>query len=211
MSLELVEVSHFFCNFARMKVYLNNNLHEVTPAQLEYDMATLPQWRRDVALGYKSHASRVLSVEVYKLLHQALAEVWGIDGSKVKFEIGAHGKPTLVGHHEVHFNLSHCNGAVLCVVDTHPVGCDIEVVREQLNMELCNKCMNASEVEQIINSSSPTAEFTKLWTMKEAVVKLTGAGLTTPLHTILNRPDIVIETHGLAQHVYSIAQYAPRT
>lgn len=193
-----------------MKVYLFNNPQDVTVQELERDLAMLPQWRREVVMRYRFHADRVLSSRAFMLLQQALREVWGID-EEIRFDINDHGKPSIAGHPEVHFNMSHCKAGVLCVVDDEPVGCDIETIVKDLNLDLCRYAMNEQEVQQITAAENPRAEFTKLWTMKEAVVKLTGEGLTTPLHDILTvAPHVCLDTHVDEEHghVYTIATFS---
>lgn len=94
------------------------------------------------------------------------------------FAYGPNGKPFLKDHPGIHFNLSHCPRAALCVVADHPVGCDIEAVPEKLDLDLCHHCFNDKEVAAILASDSPTLTLTTLWTQKEALLKLTGEGLT---------------------------------
>ena len=172
-------------------------------------MALLPSWRREAVLAYKFHSDRMLSAKAYLLLAQAVRETWGIEGP-LQFVLNEHGKPSLHGHPEVHFNLSHCKQGVMCVVDEHPVGCDIEGIASDLNMDLCRYCMNDEETSRIIAASDPRVEFTRLWTMKEAVLKLTGDGLnksmndvlTSDLMTGINVQCTVDMEHG---YCYSIA------
>ncbi len=191
-----------------MNVYFTHNIKDVTPQEVERDLELLPAWRREIALGFKNQLGRVQCVKAYLLLDKALREVWGLDGREQEFVYGPHGKPSLKAHPECHFNLSHSKQSVMCVVHDQPVGCDMEVVRPSLNMLLVRKTMNDSEMDQILQSPEPTVEFARLWTMKEAVVKLTGQGLTVPLHDILvDIPHIHIDTHisPLHDQVHTIA------
>lgn len=174
-----------------MKAYLHNHPQDVSEQELERDLAMLPEWRRDKALAYKFHSDRVLSTKAYLLLREALREVWGIDDDS-EWTYNEHDKPSLKAHPEVHFNLSHCKHGVLCVVDDRPVGCDIEKIVKTVKTDLCNYCMNPEETAIIMAAPNPCVEFTRLWTMKEAVVKLTGQGLSTSLHDILTS-DVIAE------------------
>lgn len=179
-----------------MKAFLHNHPQDVTEQELERDLAMLPEWRRSKALAFKFHSDRVLSVKAYLLLREALREMWGIDDDS-EWVYNEHEKPSLKNHPEVHFNLSHCKTGVLCVVDDRPVGCDIERIVKTVKTDLCKYCMNPEEVAQIMDAPNPCVEFTRLWTMKEAVVKLTGQGLTTSLQDILSNAavkDVNIET-----------------
>jgi 4'-phosphopantetheinyl transferase len=65
----------------------------------------------------------------------------------------------------------------MCVVADHSVGCDIEAVPDELDMDLCRHCFNDDEVASILASDAPTLTFTTLWTQKEALLKLSGTGL----------------------------------
>lgn len=193
-----------------MKIYLFNNPQDVTAQELERDLELLPQWRREVVMRYRFHSDRVLSARAFLLLQQALREVWGIE-DEITFDINEHGKPSIAGHPEVHFNMSHCKNGVLCVVNDQPVGCDIETIAKDLNPDLCRYAMNEQEVQQITAAKDPRVEFTRLWTMKEAVVKLTGEGLTTSLHDILTTAQHVnLDTHVNEKHshVYTIATFS---
>ncbi|MCR5624027.1 MAG: 4'-phosphopantetheinyl transferase superfamily protein, partial [Lachnospiraceae bacterium] len=104
---------------------------------------------------------------------------------------------------------SHCKKGVLCVIDEKPVGCDIEQIPEKLNMSVCRKCFNEDEIDKILNADNPCVEFTKFWTKKEALLKLSGIGITVDLKNILNKENtfdksiqtIVCEEKG---YVYSV-------
>ena len=109
-------------------------------------------------------------------------------------EHNEHGKPFLVHHPEVHFNLSHCKNGIAVVVDFAPVGIDIESCRRS-NTALIDRTMNPAEAEWIRTSSDPVETFTQFWTKKEAVLKLRGTGITDDLHRALNGEGYRLETH----------------
>ena len=46
--------------------------------------------------------------------------------------------------------------------------------------------MNDKAYDEINNSANPDETFTKLWTMKEALLKYTGEGLRRDIKTVLN-------------------------
>ena len=42
---------------------------------------------------------------------------------------GKHGKPFLLEHPQIQFNISHCKNAVLCGIGSKPLGVDVETIR----------------------------------------------------------------------------------
>ena len=97
---------------------------------------------------------------------------YGIDEAPV-FTYGNKGKPLLQVHPDIHFSLSHCHEAVAVALSDHPVGIDIETVGHY-SPEVARHVMNDDEMRQIEASALPEVAFTRLWTMKESLYKLTG-------------------------------------
>ena len=144
----------------------------------------LSEQRREQTVRYSHEFGRRASAAAYLLLCEGLKRLHGID-EKPLFTYGEHGKPTLVGHPDIHFNLSHCKEAAICAISDHPVGVDIECPREYRD-SLVRYTMNAREVSDITQSSHPDIMFTRLWTMKEAVVKLSGHGISNDMKHVLD-------------------------
>lgn len=182
-----------------MKTYLFHNPENVTQQQFEQEMLPiLPQWRREQALRYKFLMGRVQCAAAFILLNNGLKEDFGIS-EEIEFDYVANEKPILRHHPGIHFNLSHCKKGVLCVIDeTRPVGCDIEAVEHGISDSLLNYCCNAQEISNIEKSANPNAEFIRLWTVKEAVLKWSGEGIANNLRDLLT-PQLIsgleIETH----------------
>lgn len=93
---------------------------------------------------------------------------------------GEFGKPYLPDYPNVYFNLSHSGQYVVCAVSDRPVGIDIQVIRPYY-LDVVRRVYNPRELEQIKNSADPASEFTKLWTKKEAYLKMLGCGLITDI------------------------------
>jgi 4'-phosphopantetheinyl transferase len=150
---------------------------------LEAALQELSPQRREQALKFKFEQGQRLSVLAYLLLKKGLREEYGITENPV-FEYGEHGKPSIVGHPEIHFNLSHCKEAAVCVISNHPVGIDVESIREYRE-SLVRYTMNDDEVRLIESSEHPDVAFIRLWTMKEAVLKLIGTGISNDIKNVL--------------------------
>lgn len=193
-----------------MKVYLYDHLERIDEERLDQWLPLLPEWRREVAMRYRHLAGRRESAMAYLLLQDSLRRDWGID-SVPPFSFQENGKPFLAEYPDVHFSLSHCRTAVLCVVHDKPVGADVEYIRKA-RPELVRYTMNADEEREIFSSPDPDFAFTRLWTRKEAVVKLTGEGVGSNMHDLLltsrlKREGILLSTLPGPDYVYSFAHY----
>jgi 4'-phosphopantetheinyl transferase len=153
----------------------------------DFDLAAglqeISEQRREQALRFKFEQGQRTCVLAYLLLKRALREEYGIMENPI-FEYGEHGKPSIVGHTEIFFNLSHCREAVACAVSDHPIGIDIESVRH-LRESLVRYTMNEDEVASVFNDPRPDAAFIRLWTKKEALLKLTGEGISNNMKDVL--------------------------
>lgn len=147
--------------------------------------------RREQALRYKFIFGQYACLKSWQMLNELLEPLQLND---MEIAYNEHGKPYLIHHPDIHFNLSHCKNGIAVAVDNAPIGIDIESFHRD-NEALVQRTMNASEIESIRNSSCPTAAFTQLWTMKEAVVKLRGTGITDDLYGILDGCGYRLETH----------------
>lgn len=87
------------------------------------------------------------------------------------------GAPYLRDHPELHISLSHCRTAVAAAVSHDgPVGIDVES-RRRIDEGLMRRVCTADEQAAIDRSADPTMAFLRLWTRKEAVLKMRGTGI----------------------------------
>ena len=125
---------------------LQNALLEISPQ------------RREQALKFKFEHGQRTCVLAYLLLKRGLKEKYGITENPL-FEYGEHGKPSIVGHPEIFFNISHCREAVACVLSDHPVGIDVESV-DRYHESVARYAMNDDEMGEILRSDHPDVAFT---------------------------------------------------
>jgi 4'-phosphopantetheinyl transferase len=108
-----------------------------------------------------------------------------LDPRRLSFATNEFGKPRLAGNDQVHFNLSHCEErAVLAISDAAEVGIDLERERPIEHVDLAKRYFHPNEVAAITASRDEAEQrraFFLVWTLKEAVVKALGTGLSTPL------------------------------
>ena len=182
-------------------IYINDNIEGF---DFEAALPLLSDQRREEALRYTFELGRKLNAAAYLLLRKGLREEYGINEAPV-FEYGEKGKPFLSGRGDLHFNLSHCRTAVVCALSRHPVGIDVEHIRP-FRDSLVRYTMNDAEISRIQSAENPDLEFVKLWTQKEAVLKLRGTGITDDIKKALcgdERPHTVVNLE--KGYVFSVA------
>ncbi len=163
----------------------------------------LPEQRRRQLLAIHNPQARRQGTLAYLLLCHALRTACAID-SPPTFSFLPNGKPLLAETPWLHFNLSHSRNAVACALATSPVGVDIESLRHA-SPALVARTMSPEEAQQILSSPCPDEEFTRLWTRKEASLKLTGQGLRANLPAALATPPSTLLTYRLGDAFLTLA------
>ena len=188
-----------------MRVILSE---EIWSFDLSAALAEISPQRREQALKFRHELGQRLCVLAYQLLKRALSEEYGLTENPL-FEYNEHGKPSIVGHPEICFNLSHCREAVICAVDNRPIGVDVESVRSYKD-SLVRYTMDADEVQQIESAGDPAMAFIRLWTKKEAALKLSGTGISKDMKQVLHAEGLKFETFvdSRQRYVWSVCQFA---
>ena len=158
--------------------------HHIGDFDLAAALSEISAQRREQALRFRHELGQRQCVLAYLLLKRGLRAEYGLTDNPL-FDYGEHGKPTIVGRPDICFNLSHCRRAVACVLADHPVGVDVESLG-RYRPALARHTMNERELEQIELAERPDVAFTRLWTMKEARLKLTGEGIGSGMRDVLD-------------------------
>ena len=114
-----------------------------------------------------------------------------------RFETNGQGKPRLAARHGadwLSFNISNTRGMVACALGRDAaIGVDIEADRQTYDPGIAERFFTSSETSAIetAHPGDRAARFLKTWTLKEAVVKATGLGLSCPLSAF----DVDIDAH----------------
>lgn len=149
--------------------------------------------RREQALRYKHTFGQFACLQSYLMLSQLLAE-WGrayhtplhptlyTPHPTPTFLYNDYGAPYIEGG--PHFSISHCKRGIAVAVSENPIGIDIEAIRT-FSPDLMRKTMSPAEQQRITSSATPDQEFIRLWTQKEALLKLQGTGIISDLHHVL--------------------------
>ncbi|THV24613.1 4'-phosphopantetheinyl transferase family protein [Glycomyces paridis] len=150
--------------------------------------ARVPLDRRRKGDGYHRAEDRYASVVAFSLLQH----LWGRRTAEAMPPVvpGAFGKPRFQGGRG-HFNLSHDASVCVCVLSPVPVGVDVQS-RVPYSEGLFDR-MAAPGERRLRGRLVRADDLSALWTRKEAVVKRTGRGLSTPLEDVdtVAAPDVL--------------------
>ena len=162
-------------------VYIFDRLDQYTDEAYEVHLSSLPSWRREKALQYKKLDDRKRSVLAFALLQCALREEYGVT-EVPEFVYNEFGKPSF-SNLPIRFSLSHCRDAVACAVSDYNIGIDVETI-VPYNPDVARRVCTAVELEMLGQSENKDADFIKLWTIKEAISKYEGMGVSLPFADI---------------------------
>lgn len=122
------------------------------------------------------------------LLRYALKERYQI--SDLELGKNAYGKPYLVNHNGIYFNLSHSGDWVICGVGDQDLGIDVEHI-EEIEMSIAEDFFARKEIEYLntIPVEIRLGAFYSVWTMKESYTKYVGEGMSIPLDSFAIIPE----------------------
>ena len=206
---------------------LFDDMSQCTDAEVERMLPLVSAQRREVALRFKFTFGRFTCLKSYVMLQQLVQEIfaeteerWLPLQRRLKewngnFVYNEHDKPFMqnaLGERieGVDFSISHCKNAIAVVLSDRPVGVDVESFRHA-EEALLRRTMNPEEQGEVRAAADPAEAFTRLWTRKEAVLKLRGTGLVDDLHSVLlpnpELPAVTLETtvNREKQYVWTLA------
>ena len=172
------------------------NMERCTPVEVQRLLPLVPEEHQAIALKFKHTFGQFATLESILMLKELLVSNGLVpEDDSLHFEYTPHGKPYLVNHQNVHFNISHCPNAIAVAVDSVPIGVDVERFVTP-SESLLNYCLNEDEVQQVKQSACPERTFAAFWTKKEALFKLRGTGITHELRNVLTllQPNERLET-----------------
>lgn len=118
-------------------------------------------------------------------LIKQLAETIGLDGAEFEVHKDGLGKPFgIYRDRRYYLSLAHTGRTLLCGISPDiPVGIDLEPVDREVDDRLRERMLHPGEREPL-----KKVPLIRIWTLKEALVKLEGKGLRTNLNRIRIRP-----------------------
>ena len=147
-----------------------------------FHLSELPKRRQEKALKYRQELDRKLCVASYLLLSRALNTDYGISGD-LQFTFNQYGKPFLTDYPEIFFNISHCCYGATCAVSDCEIGADIQDIRT-FSEATAQRVFCAAELERLDAAADREREFARLWSMKEAYLKMLGTGISDCIKSV---------------------------
>lgn len=110
-----------------------------------------------------------------------MAEKFGLTELGFKISKDAMGKPYAeVGGEHIYLSIAHCTGNVLCGISGEmDLGVDVEPIGREVHEGLGERIFHPNE-----NKDVKELDLIRVWTIKEAMVKLEGKGLRTNLNEL---------------------------
>ena len=138
----------------------------------------MPGSRKERCDRFRMEADRNRCIAAYALLIYALHDMNVLEGDTVNLKEGSDGKP-YIDDIPVFFNISHAKDRVAVVISPMETGCDVEY-RSTNALKVAKRFFAPAEYEylnSITDEEIQGLEFTRLWTLKESVVKCLGEGI----------------------------------
>lgn len=141
--------------------------------------------RKKKADRYKFDADKKRCMLAEFLLRDALAQFGYKCDDEIYYIFNEHEKPYLRDCKDVYFSISHSGDYVACIVSNVEVGIDIEKITD-IDLNIAKRFFAKGEYEMILafeNAKDKLDAFYRIWTKKEAYIKMTGKGFSGGFET----------------------------
>jgi len=164
-------------------IWLNYlNLHQ---ARLKHLYPLLSAAEKERSERFKFYKHRKNYIASHGFLHTVLSYYVDTPANEITFSLGEQGKPSIISEQNsdnIQFNLSHSgNLAILAICKNHQLGVDIEHTDRKADWAgIARRFFTDYEQEVFFQLDETIQEdaFYKVWTRKEAHMKVTGEGLS---------------------------------
>ena len=184
-----------------MQVLVFDDMTQCTDTEVQRMLPLVSAQRREQAMKYKHTFGQFCCLKSWLMLFEHVEMSRYRD---VEWKYNEHGKPFIPGG--PYFSISHCKEGIAVAINDTPVGIDIEAIRHA-NEDLIERTMNEDERLRITGYGLPDRMFTRLWTQKEAIVKMEGTGIESfeQLQSIIDNRKSKIDTIEKEKYIVSIA------
>jgi 4'-phosphopantetheinyl transferase len=157
----------------------------VAPDRLRDLTAAFAERERQRAAAFATDEWRDRWSAARGTLREVLGRALDITARAVQFRYAPHGKPELDPEcapraRELRFNISHSGDRALIVLARVEVGADVEHLKKRRTDDIARRFFAPAEQQRLfaLPASAREAAFFRLWTCKEAFLKVTGEGLS---------------------------------
>lgn len=158
-----------------MQYLIFDDMNQCSEQEVARLLDIVSDQRREQALAYKHLFGQYCCLKSYEILLKLLSSA-SYTLHTPSFLYNEYGAPYL--ENGPYFSISHCKNGIAVAVSEEPIGIDIEHIRVA-KPELVARTMNDIEQQEIWASPQPDVAFTRLWTQKEALLKMQGTGITS--------------------------------
>lgn len=173
------------------KYVLNNNVHiwqlniSQTKSHYDYFYNLLSKDEKLKVERFKFKKDRITSTLARGVLRLLLSKYLNCPTDAIIFKYGEYGKPELVNHKTVKFNVSHSGEMIVMAFCNHyDIGIDVEYINRDFDVfDIVDNYFSKQEIKALhkIPNNQQTEAFFRGWTRKEAFVKAKSQGLSFPL------------------------------
>ncbi len=143
----------------------------------------MPRYRQDKIDAFKPRKSKLLSLGAGILLDRAMTDIAITDYEP---EYRGQNKPYIKGRSDVFYNISHSGDVVVLALSGKEIGVDVEQIRhfeDTLINYVFSDTDKATAKELSTNFSGDEESrfdqaYTRLWTVKESIMKHSSMGIT---------------------------------
>ena len=137
-------------------------------------LALMEKDRREYIQSITEQNTRMQSVYGEWLVKTTLAKLLDTNEENIIIE-RKNGKP-FIKNSPLYISISHSGNFVAAAFSQAEIGIDIEVMRE-INLNVAKKFCTNNDLEFLNSQENKTEAFFKIWTAKEAYLKITGEGI----------------------------------
>ncbi|MGN0605096.1 MAG: 4'-phosphopantetheinyl transferase family protein [Oscillospiraceae bacterium] len=140
----------------------------------EYEkyMKYISEERQEKIKRYRHDKKKIISLFAELLVRYKFSQKYGT--RDISFGYNEYGKPYVNDYPQYHFSLSHSGEYIVFAENSEPIGIDIE--KTACNIRVARRFFTEYEAGVIENSDEKEKMFCRVWTSKEAYVKMLGTG-----------------------------------
>lgn len=170
-------------NLDKNEVHIWSFSLKMTADELTSAMTLLDHKEKQRAASFLDPIHREHFIVAHARLRLILSDYCKSKPADISFAFNKQKKPRIENKCEnnIQFNLSHSNELGVCAITLDSaIGVDIEHIKERPTQDIANRFFSAEE-KMRVNADDGLNVFYAIWARKEAILKATGKGLTTPL------------------------------